>query len=144
MLRKNVTISLIACTLIKHQSKNCTILVQRPEVDPPEQTVSEGDPVRFHCWVRGNADAQIRWSREDGEPLPQGVSANGNGMLYIPNVQLSDAGNYVCSAIDPERGEPTESTSARLIVHARKILRALFTIIQKICIFLDNISELEK
>uniref|UniRef100_A0A9J2P054 Basement membrane proteoglycan n=1 Tax=Ascaris lumbricoides TaxID=6252 RepID=A0A9J2P054_ASCLU len=92
--------------------------LQRPEVDPPEQTVSEGDPVRFHCWVRGNADAQIRWSREDGEPLPQGVSANGNGMLYIPNVQLSDAGNYVCSAIDPERGEPTESTSARLIVHA--------------------------
>ncbi|KHN71128.1 Basement membrane proteoglycan [Toxocara canis] len=93
---------------------------QRPEVEPPEQFVNEGDPVRFQCFVPGNARAQLRWSREGGGPLPYGVTANGDGVLYIPNAQLGDAGNYLCSTIDPERGEPIESTPARLVVHARK------------------------
>ncbi|VDM26315.1 unnamed protein product [Toxocara canis] len=113
----------VACQLAKHCHPSAAVhpvSAQRPEVEPPEQFVNEGDPVRFQCFVPGNARAQLRWSREGGGPLPYGVTANGDGVLYIPNAQLGDAGNYLCSTIDPERGEPIESTPARLVVHARK------------------------
>ncbi|VDK55937.1 unnamed protein product [Anisakis simplex] len=92
---------------------------ERPEIDPPELIVNEGDPAQFRCFVHGNPHAQLRWSREGDEPLPHGVSANGDGQLYIPNSRHSDAGTYVCSQIDPHRGhQPIDSTSATLVVHA--------------------------
>ncbi|WKX94185.1 hypothetical protein Q1695_011444 [Nippostrongylus brasiliensis] len=86
-----------------------------PQVDPPEQTVNEGDPAQFRCWVPGNPQAMIRWSRRDGQPLPQGAQDR-DGHLRINNARMSDAGDYVCTASDPRGGSPQEAPPARLNV----------------------------
>ena len=44
-----------------------------PQVDPPEQTVNEGDPAQFRCWVPGNPQAQINWARADGQCESRGI-----------------------------------------------------------------------
>ncbi|VDO68518.1 unnamed protein product [Heligmosomoides polygyrus] len=86
-----------------------------PQVDPPEQTVNEGDPAQFRCWVPGNPHAVIRWSKHGGESLPQGASDR-DGVLRIDNAKISNAGAYICSATDPRGGPPSEAPPARLHV----------------------------
>uniref|UniRef100_A0A183CUT9 Ig-like domain-containing protein n=1 Tax=Gongylonema pulchrum TaxID=637853 RepID=A0A183CUT9_9BILA len=96
-----------------------------PVVDPPEQTVKENDPARFRCWVPGNPTAVLRWRRVDGGPLGFGVSDN-QGILSISHAQMSDAGEYVCAAQDPDGGAPADSSPARLIVERPMCLHILF------------------
>ncbi|KAE9418269.1 hypothetical protein Angca_005905, partial [Angiostrongylus cantonensis] len=74
-----------------------------PQVEPPEQTVNEGDPAQFRCWVPENAQAILRWSKQTGEPLPEGTLER-DGFLRINNVKMSDAGAYTCTASDPRGG----------------------------------------
>ncbi|VDL78700.1 unnamed protein product, partial [Nippostrongylus brasiliensis] len=95
-----------------------------PQVDPPEQTVNEGDPAQFRCWVPGNPQAMIRWSRRDGQPFPQGT-LDRDGFLRINNARMSDAGDYICTASDPRGGSPQEAPPARLNVKPRTFFQVL-------------------
>lgn len=53
------------------------------KVDPITQTVNPGDPARIRCWVPGNPDVKLTWSRPGDAPLPNGVMQN-RGILQIP------------------------------------------------------------
>ncbi|CAI4227289.1 unnamed protein product [Auanema sp. JU1783] len=88
---------------------------QLPQVDPPEQTVNEGDPAQYRCWVPGNPHAQLRWTKENGEALPEGTLER-DGYLRLNNVKMSDAGRYICTATDPRTGAPSQAPPATLNV----------------------------
>ncbi|CAJ0569653.1 unnamed protein product, partial [Mesorhabditis spiculigera] len=76
-----------------------------PVVDPPHQVVDEGEPARIRCYVPGQPDAQIRWSKNERDPLPQHASER-NGELTISRTQKADAGTYTCTAYPPNGGPP--------------------------------------
>lgn len=86
-----------------------------PMVDPSEQTVNENEPAQFRCWVPGNPEAILEWRRYDGRSLGYGVSDR-QGVLSISKAQLSDAGEYVCSARHDVGGVASDSSPARLHV----------------------------
>lgn len=87
-----------------------------PMVDPREQTVNEGDPAQFRCWIPSDPNARLRWLKVNHAPLPYGVSDDGSGMLYIPRAQSDDGGYYICSVLDPNGNVVYESEPARLEV----------------------------
>ncbi|XP_071805292.1 basement membrane-specific heparan sulfate proteoglycan core protein-like isoform X3 [Asterias amurensis] len=60
------------------------------------QFIAIGESVTFECKARGDPEPVIQWSRENGE-LPITVVVQG-GMMTIPQVQLQDAGTYLCTA----------------------------------------------
>ncbi|XP_025082607.1 basement membrane-specific heparan sulfate proteoglycan core protein-like isoform X8 [Pomacea canaliculata] len=60
-------------------------------------TATVGSNVQLECYTKGNADVQLIWSRQGG--LPPGSSQDG-GILTVPNIQPSYAGNYVCTGTD--------------------------------------------
>ncbi|XP_022090462.1 basement membrane-specific heparan sulfate proteoglycan core protein-like isoform X3 [Acanthaster planci] len=60
------------------------------------QFIAIGESVTFECKARGDPEPVIQWSRENGE-LPITVVIQG-GMMTIPQVQLQDAGTYLCTA----------------------------------------------
>ncbi|KAK6034690.1 immunoglobulin domain protein [Cooperia oncophora] len=95
-----------------------------PQVDPPEQTVNEGDPAQFRCTVPGNPHAIIQWSKQTGEPFPPGTMIR-DGYIRINNARSSDAGAYICTATDPRGGPPKQAPPARLHVRKRMFHRAL-------------------
>ncbi|CAJ0931798.1 unnamed protein product, partial [Mesorhabditis belari] len=76
-----------------------------PVVDPPVQTVDEGKQSEVRCWVPGQPDAQIRWMKNQRDPLPRHAYERG-GVLTIRNTQQSDAGTYTCIASDPQGRNP--------------------------------------
>ncbi|VBB30312.1 unnamed protein product, partial [Acanthocheilonema viteae] len=84
-----------------------------PTVDPMEQTVEEGDPSQIHCFVHGEPNVALKWRKESGE-LPIEATQN-NGILYIPQTESEDAGNYICT-MDDFRGSPIDSVPARINV----------------------------
>ncbi|CAB3410943.1 unnamed protein product [Caenorhabditis bovis] len=86
-----------------------------PQIDPPVQTVNVNDPAQFRCWVPGEPHASLKWSRRDGQPLPQGILER-DGFLRIDRAQLNDAGDYECTATDPD-GNPQKAPPARLNVN---------------------------
>ncbi|VDM94872.1 unnamed protein product [Thelazia callipaeda] len=86
-----------------------------PVVDPAAQTVNENEPAKFRCWVPGNPIAVLHWKRADNNPLPYGA-IDSHGTLSIPRAQLSDTGDYICSARDADGGAPADSSPARLDV----------------------------
>ncbi|VDN00661.1 unnamed protein product, partial [Onchocerca ochengi] len=97
-----------------------------PLVDPPEQRVTENQPAQFRCWVPGNPTAILEWRRADGRPLGHGVTDR-NGILSIPRAQMSDAGEYICCALDPAiGGAAADSAPARLYVDRRKFALKLY------------------
>lgn len=83
------------------------------------QTVNENEPAQFRCWVPGNPAAILHWRRADSRPLGHGVSDR-QGILSIPHAQMSDTGEYICSARDADDGTPIDSSPARLDVAKRK------------------------
>uniref|UniRef100_A0A915PUI2 Ig-like domain-containing protein n=1 Tax=Setaria digitata TaxID=48799 RepID=A0A915PUI2_9BILA len=85
-----------------------------PTVDPIEQTVEEGDPSQIRCSVPGDPDAVLKWRKEDGE-LPVEATQT-DGVLYIPQTESEDAGNYICSMEDDTGGVPVDSVPARINV----------------------------
>ncbi|ULU04746.1 hypothetical protein L3Y34_017478 [Caenorhabditis briggsae] len=86
-----------------------------PQIDPPNQTVNVNDPAQFRCWVPGQPRAQLKWSRKDGRPLPNGILER-DGFLRIDKSQLHDAGEYECTATEPD-GSTQVSPPARLNVN---------------------------
>uniref|UniRef100_A0A1I8AA30 Basement membrane-specific heparan sulfate proteoglycan core protein n=1 Tax=Steinernema glaseri TaxID=37863 RepID=A0A1I8AA30_9BILA len=89
---------------------------QKPLVDPPVKSVLEGEPAQFRCWLPGNPKAQLRWFKEGHQPLPQGAYER-DGVLYVPRARIGDAGNYVCTAYDPQTRVPVDSDPATLQVN---------------------------
>ncbi|KAK0394822.1 hypothetical protein QR680_000951 [Steinernema hermaphroditum] len=89
---------------------------QKPLVDPPQQSVNEGQPAQFRCWLPGNPNAHLRWSKEGNQPLPQGAYER-DGILHFPRARLGDAADYVCTAYDPITRAPVDSDPATLQVN---------------------------
>lgn len=58
--------------------------------------------VVFQCRDEGSARAKVHWERENGLPLKPG-SRDERGRLEIPNIQLDQAGTYICVASDYPR-----------------------------------------
>lgn len=71
--------------------------------------VVAGSTAELVCYVSGS-QPQLVWSRAGG--LPPG-STQRDGVLTIPNIQLSGAGQFVCTAIAPtgERGTVTTTVT---------------------------------
>uniref|UniRef100_A0A8R1IWZ2 Ig-like domain-containing protein n=1 Tax=Caenorhabditis japonica TaxID=281687 RepID=A0A8R1IWZ2_CAEJA len=84
-----------------------------PKVDPIQQTVDRGQPARFKCWVPGNSNVQLKWSRPGGGALPNGVQEQ-QGILHIPRATEHEAGQYVCTATDPRDNTPLQSEPVSL------------------------------
>ncbi|GMT14990.1 hypothetical protein PFISCL1PPCAC_6287 [Pristionchus fissidentatus] len=86
-----------------------------PQVDPADQTVNEGEPAQIRCWVPGQHDAVLKWTRRDGGALPAGSSENG-GVLAVPSMKHADQGDFTCTATDPNGGNPRTAPNARINV----------------------------
>ncbi|KAK7494115.1 hypothetical protein BaRGS_00014588, partial [Batillaria attramentaria] len=69
-----------------------TIIIRRAQI-----TAVVGTDVQLECYAQ-DGNVVLVWSRQGG--LPAGSSQEG-GILSIPNVQPSYAGNYVCSGTTP-------------------------------------------
>lgn len=78
---------------------------QNPDIElllrtyPQEQTIEEGREVVFQCRDEGPLRARVQWKRQGQRPLSS-RSKDINGRLEIANVQISDAGTYICQATD--------------------------------------------
>ncbi|KAI6230502.1 hypothetical protein M3Y99_01050000 [Aphelenchoides fujianensis] len=86
----------------------------KPQVTPPEQVVSKGDPAEIRCWVPGVPDAQLRWHRRGGQPLLPGSRDDGRGNLHIASVDSVHQGDYECTAYDPVDRTPQVSDPATI------------------------------
>ena len=77
--------------------------------------VNESDTVTLECIVNGTpAVTDVRWYQLGGASLIKSTSAESPD-LYFDNVQLSNAGNYTCSAKNAV-GWANSSTSIMLEV----------------------------
>ncbi|XP_060586623.1 basement membrane-specific heparan sulfate proteoglycan core protein-like isoform X4 [Ruditapes philippinarum] len=80
--------------------------VERPEITiivrQTKYVSIIGETARLECYTEdATGRVTLFWSRSSG--LPSGSSQD-NGILTIPNVQPSYAGNYVCTGTDRESG----------------------------------------
>lgn len=93
-------ISLLVLFALDETRPDLTVLVRQGTV-----TVVAGGTAELVCYVDGSRP-QLVWSRSGG--LPVG-STQTNGVLTIPNIQLSGGGRYICTAIalTGERGTVT-------------------------------------
>lgn len=93
-------ISLLVPFDLDETRPDLTVLVRQGVV-----TVVAGGTAELVCYVDGSRP-QLVWSRSGG--LPVG-STQTNGVLTIPNIQLSGGGRYICTAIAQtgERGTVT-------------------------------------
>lgn len=93
-------ISLLVPFALDETRPDLTVLVRQGVV-----TVVAGGTAELVCYVDGSRP-QLVWSRSGG--LPVG-STQTNGVLTIPNIQLSGGGRYICTAIAQtgERGTVT-------------------------------------
>ena len=65
---------------------------------PVSLTINETQNALLHCDVRANPSAKVTWSKVNSS-LPTGrYSESSNNKLVIRNVQLMDAGTFVCTA----------------------------------------------
>ncbi|KAK6057421.1 immunoglobulin domain protein [Cooperia oncophora] len=89
----------------------------QPQVDPIEQSIPEGSPFRIRCWVPGNPNVHLSWRKTQGEINEDSVQDR--GILTVNRAQLSDEGDYICSAEDPRTGEEAEAPPATVHVTPR-------------------------
>ncbi|XP_019630442.1 PREDICTED: matrix-remodeling-associated protein 5-like [Branchiostoma belcheri] len=83
-----------------------------PEMDqdiPETRTVLTGGEVRLECKARGNPPPEYAWSAPNNSAM-----MSDSGQMYIPAVQLSDAGQYRCEA---GNGLGKDETTVELVVH---------------------------
>ncbi|KAI6206597.1 Basement membrane proteoglycan [Aphelenchoides besseyi] len=90
----------------------------KPLVNPPEQVVKKGDPATpIRCHVPGEPNAQLRWHRRGGQPLPPGARDDGRGNLHIESTDLVHQGDYECTYYDPNDRQPSVSDPASITVN---------------------------
>ncbi|KAL7077032.1 hypothetical protein ACQ4LE_003569 [Meloidogyne hapla] len=92
---------------------------KKPLIDPPEQHVPEGEPSRIRCWVPGDSQAQLRFTKPGGLPLPSGSRDDGRGNLHIAQTYKEHEGDYECIAHFPHvpGAPPQTSEPARIYVN---------------------------
>lgn len=91
-----------------------TLSAIRPIIDPTEQTVPEGSPFKIRCYVPGHPSVQLTFRRVSGQ-LNEDADEN-NGLLAVQRAELTDEGDYICTARDPDTGAPIDSTPATVHV----------------------------
>lgn len=65
---------------------------------PKSRSVLQGTTIDFNCNVENSPNpSQVQWSKQSGEPLPEGHVINRN-VLRLFNVQPKDGGRYQCGA----------------------------------------------
>ena len=74
------------------------------------QDVEEGDDVLLHCDANGDPIPLVTW-KKDGQILQQ---SNTTTSLVIANIELREAGNYVCTA-ENRVGSASRSILVRVI-----------------------------
>lgn len=84
-------------------------------IDQTMVEVREGEPVEIRCTATGNPTPTLSWNSASGANLNHDVTFY-DGIFYIPQARLSDAGNYVCIATN-EAGQ--DSREVRLHVISR-------------------------
>uniref|UniRef100_A0A915PEM4 Ig-like domain-containing protein n=1 Tax=Meloidogyne floridensis TaxID=298350 RepID=A0A915PEM4_9BILA len=101
-----------------------TFLAKKPLIDPPEQHVPEGKPSRIRCWVPGDSQAQLRFTKPGGLPLPSGSRDDGRGNLHIPQTYKEHEGDYECIAHFPHvpGAPPQTSDLARIYVNPPSVV----------------------
>ncbi|XP_017794098.1 PREDICTED: basement membrane-specific heparan sulfate proteoglycan core protein isoform X2 [Habropoda laboriosa] len=94
----------------------CTDPVSDDSIPMDYLRIPNGGRVEIHCSVHaydGN-HIYLDWKRTDHKPLPEGSTVH-NGVLIIPEVEKSAAGEYVCSGMD-QAGSPLFKAKSRLVV----------------------------
>ncbi|XP_068673411.1 uncharacterized protein [Montipora foliosa] len=84
------------------EKKTMLVVVSLPQftIKPPSKIVMIlgcGTSARLNCSATGDPRPTISWRKQGGQ-LPVGRSQQINGALTITNLQMSDAGNYFCTA----------------------------------------------
>ena len=74
------------------------------------QDVEEGDDVLLHCDANGDPIPLVTW-KKDGQILQQ---SNTTTSILITNIELRDAGTYVCTAKNSS-GSFSQSILVRVI-----------------------------
>ncbi|KHJ45819.1 immunoglobulin domain protein [Trichuris suis] len=74
---------------------------QRPtaHVEPPQQTIRQGEPFQIRCSAEGSPKPEITWEREDGT-LPPEVELF-EGVMVIRQTMKHHEGTYYCVAKNP-------------------------------------------
>ena len=84
--------------LASERSKTKLEVIQVPVKPPEVLLVYEGNDSSIRCQATGNIQPQMKWSKSGGD-LPAGRAQTlADGTLKLTNLQLKDAGEYVCSA----------------------------------------------
>ncbi|VDK21544.1 unnamed protein product, partial [Anisakis simplex] len=89
---------------------------QIPQVDPSQQTVTVNSVVRISCRLPGRPYATLQWRKEGGDISDK--ATDNDGVLTIPDVNISDEGTYVCFTDDVHPGHTISSAPA--LVHVKK------------------------
>ena len=82
------------------ETKTLLVVVSLPRftVKPPARAIAWlGETLTLNCSATGDPQPVISWKKQGGQ-LPVGRSQQSNGQLIIRNLQLNDAGNYICVA----------------------------------------------
>ena len=80
------------------ETKTLLVVVSLPRftVKPPAKAIASlGETLTLNCSASGDPQPVISWKKQGGQ-LPVGRSQQSNGQLIIRNLQLNDAGNYIC------------------------------------------------
>lgn len=97
----------------------------RPPITIPEDyfRIPNGGKVEMRCQVYASNGNQISldWKRNDHHPLPEGSTVH-NGVLTIPAVEKSAAGEYVCLGMD-QAGTVLFRAKSHLEVLCKETLR---------------------
>ncbi|XP_076086554.1 basement membrane-specific heparan sulfate proteoglycan core protein-like isoform X4 [Mytilus galloprovincialis] len=90
---------------------NCPSQQVTISITPREMTLRVGSQAYFECTI-SPADTPLEWYRNGNIDIQPKATVE-RGRLIIPNLDITDAGDYICSGIYNDR---TYTESARLVV----------------------------
>lgn len=106
---------------LSHVCFICSLGYPRITTAPPNKVVRENSSILFPCIIEGTPTPHVEWTTPNGTiftvlPQPSGtIRVLSNNSLHITMVTESDAGRYICKAVN-NIGE--RSVSAMLTVQS--------------------------